>query len=101
MKARNSNSHAGTYKKIPYNSVQEFMAFIKSSREELSNIKIPALIMHSKEDIVIPPVSAEFLYQKIRSEKKELFRVEKSYHNPFVDHATPEFFNKIHSFLVE
>ncbi|PIY96630.1 MAG: hypothetical protein COY66_03800 [Candidatus Kerfeldbacteria bacterium CG_4_10_14_0_8_um_filter_42_10] len=102
MKVRNENSHAGTYQKIPYNNLQDFMYFIgKFTKKELPDIKIPALIIHSKKDIVIPPISAEYIYNNIGSEKKELFWVEKSYHNPFVDYATPEFFEKIYNFLAE
>lgn len=101
MKMRNGNSHAGTYQKIPYNNLQDFMRFISEfTCNELPNVKIPALVTHSRNDIVIPPISAEYIYNNIGSEKKELFWVEKSYHNPFVDYATPEFFEKIYRFLI-
>lgn len=93
---------AVAYPIMPLDSLLQFMRFIDQfTKKELRGVTIPTLITHSKRDIVIPPESANYLYQNLGSKQKELHWLEDSYHDPLVDYARDDFFEKIYQFLIK
>jgi carboxylesterase len=58
---------------------------MKIVRKNLSQTKQPILIFKSKEDHVIPRVSAIYTFKKIGSSQKELIWLENSYHVATMD----------------
>ena len=52
--------------------------------KKLSNIKCPALLIHSKADLLSKYENIDFAYSLIRSQHKEKFVVEKAGHNIFI-----------------
>lgn len=92
----------GIYNKIPLKTLQQFITFVnKYTTKELPLIKLPVLVIHSKKDVVIPPKSAQIIYDHLGSKEKELWWLEKSYHDPLVDYPNEELFEKIYRFLIE
>jgi len=68
------------YLRTPTNAVHQMLCLMKIVRKNLSQTKQPVLIFKSKEDHVIPRVSALYTLNKIGSSQKELIWLENSYH---------------------
>ncbi len=68
------------YLRTPTNAVHQMLCLMKIVRKNLSQTKQPVLIFKSKEDHVIPRVSAIYTLKKIGSSQKELIWLENSYH---------------------
>lgn len=64
----------------PMLCVLEIMKFSSFARKKMHKVKTPVLLIHSIEDDFTSIKSAEFVYKNISSEKKELVKLENSYH---------------------
>jgi carboxylesterase len=82
------------YARTPTASVEELLKLTNAVRRELSKVHQPAIIFKSKEDHVIPRVSATYTYGHIGSAKKELVWLEHSYHVATMDFDREEIFEK-------
>ena len=74
------------YDRTPTNGVYQMLRLMKIVRKNLSQTKQPVLIFKSKEDHVIPRISALFTFDKIGSSQKELIWLENSYHVATMDY---------------
>ena len=68
------------YSGMPVKSVPELLDLIKDSRKKLNKINCPTLIVQSKDDKTVKPVSAEIIYNNISSFDKEILWLEESGH---------------------
>jgi len=73
------------YDRTPTNGVYQMLRLLKIIRKKLPQTKQPVLIFKSKEDHVIPRVSALYTLKKISSSQKELIWLENSYHVATMD----------------
>ena len=73
------------YDRTPTNGVYQMLRLMKIVRKNLPQTKQPILIFKSKEDHVIPRISALFTFDKIGSSQKELIWLENSYHVATMD----------------
>ena len=73
------------YDRTPTNGVYQMLRLLKIIRKNLPQTKQPVLIFKSKEDHVIPRISALFTFDKIGSSQKELIWLENSYHVATMD----------------
>jgi carboxylesterase len=74
-----------TYNKVARKSVEQLLAVISDTKDRLVDIHCPILIIKSLRDHVVPHQQSDFLYQNIRSEIKQRFSLEKSYHVATLD----------------
>ena len=65
----------------------------------IPKIKTPTFIIQAKNDPVVNPSSAYEIYEKIKSEKKELLMLDLDNHIIIKGENTKELFEEIHSFL--
>lgn len=86
----------------PLNAVGELLNLSSKVRQNMKEIKAPALIIHSKEDDLTSTKSANFVYNSISSFIKEKIILNNSYHlilydneKEFVYEKTLEFINYI------
>jgi len=77
---KDPNSKEIAYDRTPTNGVYEMLQMLKEVRKILPVIQLPVLIFKSKEDHVVPEISATFTMKKIGSKDKELIWLENSYH---------------------
>ena len=68
------------YSGMPVKSVPELLDLIKESRKKLNKINCPTLVVQSKDDKTVKPVSAEIIYKNISSLDKEILWLEESGH---------------------
>lgn len=91
-----------TYRLIPLKSLREFLKFIKyESIPHLSEVKIPILIAHSKDDPIIHPKSAPYIHSHIGSSSKKIYWVESRYHGFTIEGRRKEVFHMISKFIQE
>ena len=73
------------YQEYPVAGVAELRKLIRFIRGELSKITMPALIMHSEQDLRSPIKNSEEIFRKIQSEDKHFLRLKNSGHVITVD----------------
>ena len=68
------------YTATPIKPLVSLLALIRMVKKELTLIQAPALIMQSWKDGTVNPRSAQYIYDSLRSDDKELIWLEKSGH---------------------
>jgi len=68
------------YDRTPTNGVHEMLKMLKEVKKMQPHINSPVLIFKSKEDHVVPRISATFTMKMLGSKDKELIWLENSYH---------------------
>lgn len=81
---RKKMSQRDVYPYYPINSAKEVVHLVKHTRDNLSRIRKPMLIMQSTSDHLVSRQSPRIIYNDVRSEIKEIYWVEDAYH-VFVD----------------
>jgi len=77
---KDPNSKEIAYDRTPTNGVNEMLKMLKEVKKMQPGITQPILIFKSREDHVVPKVSATFTMQKLGSKDKELIWLDNSYH---------------------
>jgi carboxylesterase len=87
------------YDKTPVPCAISLIELMNHTRDELSKITAPCLIIQSKYDHTVPPGNAKYIYERISSKDKEIFYLENSYHVITVDYDKEKVFNKVYEFI--
>ncbi len=74
-----------TYDSVPLTAINELQKLLDETQDRLWQVRIPALIMTSKEDHVVPPADSLQIMQEISSKKKEQILLNNSYHVASLD----------------
>ena len=90
-----------TYKKIPLNAISEVRYLINLSKESLSKITAPILIMQSTTDFGVGEQSVHFINDNVSSKKKKVSWVKDAYHVFIIDKNKEKSFKTIYSFIKE
>jgi carboxylesterase len=73
----------GSYVEIPLRAYRQFLLFLRAvSRAQFRLISAPVLLLYSLHDTVIKPKSAEFIYQQVATEDRQIVWVDDTYHSP-------------------
>ena len=84
----------------PSSAVNEMRKLTNKVRKKLSKVKSPALVMHSKADLLSPHSNLSLVFDNIQSQHKEKLILKKAGHNLFVKNPEQEkIFKTISSFL--
>lgn len=83
----------------PMSATLEFAKLVKKLRHALSDITTPTLIIQGEKDGLVPSRSAEYIYDHIQSEEKEIFFFENAKHYIWYGDDKEEFLLKLDSFL--
>lgn len=73
------------YPVVPVPTIKEILVLTKVADELLPRITCPALLITSRDDHVVPPVNAEYIYNKLGSTDKRILWLENSYHVATLD----------------
>lgn len=68
------------YPYFPATLFRELRLLVKHLEKKLPRIKMPVQLIQAKEDDITSVKNSEFIYHRIRSEIKEIFLLENSYH---------------------
>jgi carboxylesterase len=69
-----------SYPVMPTKSVIQLRDLLIEMRSSLPKISVPVLVIHSRNDIGVPPENAEKIYAALNTTQKHLFYVENSGH---------------------
>ncbi len=69
-----------SYPKTSLHAIAEMRALTRQLKARLPDITAPLLVMHARQDSVIAPDNAEWIYEHATSERKALLWLEKSDH---------------------
>ena len=67
--------------------------------EMIRKISIPALIMHGKQDTLVPVEEAKDLYQELGSDRKELLIIPAATHNDIMIVGFKKYFDALQQFV--
>jgi len=87
------------YPKAPVRSAYELSRLIKRMQSLLPAVDVPTLIIHSRDDLSVPPVNGEMLFKHIGSQDKTHIWVEGTNHNLVRDGDTKKVFEPVASFV--
>jgi carboxylesterase len=73
------------YTKFPTATFSKFLDYAIDTERRIPEIKTPALILHSRKDKIIHPISAKLLDERLGSTEKRVIWFEKSGHEMFQD----------------
>lgn len=87
------------YRWTPMRPVESMLQFLPKLRAELPSITVPALVMTSIHDHVVPARDGREIYRLLGSQEKHLVTFHRSYHVILKDHDREEVFSKTTAFI--
>lgn len=88
------------YDRTPLTSIMELNQLMKKVKAEIPQVQVPTLVVQSRHDETILPKSANYIYEQIASEQREISWYENSSHLITLDKERNQLFEEIHSFIV-
>jgi len=89
-----------TYRKMPLVSVHELLDTIEHTKGSIENLTAPLLIIHSHDDHTADPKSAEYIYEKAKSGRKEICWFDEGGHLLPLTEQRDKLFERIGEFLL-
>ncbi len=89
------------YKSYPLRAILEVDSLLSTMREALPNLNLPVLLMHSKNDIYIPPEHMTSIYDDLGSKEKHMVWVERSNHIITCDAEREVVFKTVAGFVLQ
>lgn len=87
--------------RTPMVATIEFARMIRKLRPHLDDITVPTLVIQGENDGLVPYKSAEYIYEHIQSEEKELFFFPKAKHYIWFGDQKKDLLNEIDNFLLK
>ncbi|MBR1397761.1 MAG: alpha/beta fold hydrolase [Selenomonadaceae bacterium] len=87
------------YRKMPFIAIHELINLIDDVKSSLNKIKTPILIMHGREDHTANVESAQYIYDHIGSESKQIIYINNSGHLLPLDENRDAVFKYITDYL--
>ena len=97
---RPENPHIN-YFKNPIAGVKQLERFMTVVRDNLKNVAIPALIIQASHDPVVNPQSADEIFNKISSQRREIIKVNAARHGIVNGEGSVYVFRRVRQFLDE
>lgn len=85
--------------KTPISAAMQFRLLVNANRDVFKSITIPTFIAQGTKDGIVPPKSAEFLFEQIASKDKEMFFADEAKHLICHWDKRDELFEKVLLFL--
>ncbi|TYR81776.1 alpha/beta fold hydrolase [Priestia megaterium] len=87
---KDQNVYEITYDKVPVRSMRELLHLMDETKELLSTVTCPALLLTSSIDHVVPPENSAYILNRIRSQIKQQVILSNSYHVASMDYDKDE-----------
>jgi carboxylesterase len=92
------SGHVG-YMKSPLDATASLVDFLSQVRAGLPGITVPALVIYSRHDHVVPSISSHHIYSQLGSHDKSMLALHRGYHIITVDYDKQKVFAAIHDFI--
>ncbi|MGC5345913.1 alpha/beta hydrolase [Streptomyces sp. DT24] len=87
------------YGRVPLHAAHSLRAFFRLVDGELPQVTQPLLLVHSREDHVVPPADSARVLSRISSTDVEEILLEQSYHVATLDHDAERIFDESYRFI--
>lgn len=87
------------YGRVPLRAASELGKLIRRAEKELPSLRLPLLVISSREDHVVKPSNSRLVMHRAGSAVKELARLENSYHVATLDHDAELISSRIARFV--
>ncbi|MET7762070.1 alpha/beta fold hydrolase [Streptomyces sp. NPDC005336] len=87
------------YHRVPLHAVHSLRRFFRLVDAELPQVTQPLLVMHSRQDHVVPPVDSERILSQVSSRDVSERLLERSYHVATLDHDAEFIFEETDAFI--
>lgn len=87
------------YDRVPLRAAGELGKLIRLAEKELPCLRLPLMVISSREDHVVKPSNSRLVMRKAGSSVKELVRLEDSYHVATLDHDADLISSRIARFV--
>lgn len=89
------------WRETPIHATLEFVRLVRMIEPYYGQIRIPVCLVQGKKDGIVPYTTAQFLFDQINSEKKDLIYSEKGKHHICYSEDCADWFNRTLLFLHE
>lgn len=86
---------------IPLKTLGELKKLLEHTKRQLMEIDAPALVLQCKDDDVVVPKSAAYIFDHIASEQKKLKHYEMGGHHIFTENENAEIYADVEDFVLE
>lgn len=87
------------YPVVPVPCIRQIYSLMAVTRELLPRVRCPALVIHSREDHVVPPANGPYIIEQIASTTKQLLWLDNSYHVATLDNDKELIVRQTHAFI--
>lgn len=89
-----------SYEKVPVRIIKEAYEFTNGDlRGAISQINVPVMVIQGKKDRIVHPRSAQYIFNNINTDKKELIWVDKGEHSLATGSEKEKIFEEIINFI--
>jgi carboxylesterase len=96
---KDPNSKELAYAQVPVAAIKEVLGLAAVARELLPHIACPLLVIHSREDHVVPPANGRTILAHAGGPRAELVWLDNSYHVATIDHDKDRIVAEMHRFI--
>ncbi len=90
-----------SYRQIPLRSLESLTDLLRHLDDDLGEVRVPALVIQSRLDRLVPPSNALYIFDHISSADKRLVWLEHGGHVVTVDYDKSIVFDEIHHFIAQ
>lgn len=83
LKEYDSSEIVNKFLKLPVSSLNQFVDLVEMHKECYNDINVPVLILHGKDDCIVPVESSKDIYKKIKVNNKKLVLLDQTTHEVF------------------
>ena len=87
------------YNKIPVKSIKQLLKFYNHVKDDLPDVYVPLLLMHSKKDHVIDLRGVRYIHDTVSSSHKIMLELQKSFHVITLDVEKEIVFREVNKFI--
>jgi len=89
------------YARSPLDATASLVDFLAHVRAGLPKIHVPALVIYSRHDHVVPSVSSHHIYSNLGSHDKKMIALHRGFHVVTVDYDKQRVFDAIYEFIAD
>jgi len=89
----------GVYKKVPISTTWQVLNYIDAQRKRLGKVRVPTLLVQSKNSNLVSPENAEYILDQLSAPKKEIFWIDTKDHSFFSHQEKEKVFRKALEFF--
>ncbi len=82
---KDPNAKETAYEKMSTKALHELVKLVDTVKKNITRVKAPARVFEARDDHVVPPENATYIYENISSKDKKLIWLENSYHVATLD----------------